>query len=432
MSQLDILLLILRVAFGAFVPLCFIAVLVWMERRGAAFFQDRSGPNRASIFGFRAGGLVQNLADAVKLITKEDIVPGHVKHKFYFVFAPVIVFLIALVSFAAVPFADILVINGKEYIMQAIPTDLGILWFLALAGFGVYGIILAGWSSHNKYGVLGGLRAAAQVISYEIPMGLAVISMLVVYGTVNLTEMAQFQGQLLFGFIPMWGIVLQPLGALIFIVAAFAETNRTPFDLAEGESELVAGFHVEYSSMKFGMFFMGEYVAMFTSSAMIVTLYFGGFQIPWFSTEAIVNHAGYVACLLVAFLPIFAWIFAGWITKNNKSHYNRPDDPRMREAKIYIKGLWCVVAALEIVLVIYLIAMLITGSGGVADHILATSLQIITFLVKTTLMCFVYVWVRWTVPRFRYDQLQKLGWQTLLPLSLLNIFVTSAIVVALS
>ena len=427
MSQLDIILLILRVAFGAFVPLVFIAVLVWMERRGAAFFQDRSGPNRANVFGFRAGGLIQNLADAVKLITKEDVIPGHIKHKFYFVLAPVIVFFIALVSFAAVPFADTLVINGKSYIMQAIPTDLGILWFLALAGFAVYGIILAGWSSHNKYGILGGLRAAAQVISYEIPMGLAIISALVVYGTVSLNEMAQFQGQLLFGFIPMWGIILQPLGAIIFIVAAFAEANRTPFDLAEGESELVAGFHVEYSSMKFGMFFMGEYVAMFTSSAIIVTLYFGGYQIPWFPTETLVNHGGIVSFLLMLLLPALAFPFSLWIKKNNKSHYDRPNDPRAREAAIYIKGLWIIVGALEVVLLLFLVM-----SGSVSDHLLATALQIATFLVKTTLMCFVYVWVRWTLPRFRYDQLQKLGWQTLLPLSLLNIFVTSAIVVALN
>lgn len=428
MSQLDILLLVLRVAFGAFVPLCFIAVLVWMERRGAAYFQDRSGPNRANIFGFRAGGLVQNLADAVKLITKEDVVPDHIKHKFYFILAPVIVFFIAVVSFAAIPFADVLVINGKDYIMQTIPTDLGILWFLALAGFAVYGIILAGWSSHNKYGVLGGLRAAAQVISYEIPMGLAIISALIVCGTVNLTEMAQFQGQLLFGIIPMWGVVLQPLGAIIFIVAAFAETNRTPFDLAEGESELVAGFHVEYSSMKFGMFFMGEYVAMFTSSALIVTLYFGGFQIPWLSTETLIDHARAISLLLMVLIPVFAFFFAQWMAKNNKSHYPRVDDPRVHEAQIYTKILWGVVAAIEIILFIYLI----TVSGGVADRILVTILQILTFLVKTTLMCFVYVWVRWTLPRFRYDQLQKLGWQTLLPLSLLNIFITSAVVVALS
>ena len=428
MSQLDIFLLVLRVAFAAFVPLCFIAVCVWIERRGCAFIQDRSGPNRANIFGFRAGGLVQNLADAIKLITKEDVIPGHIKQKFYFVLAPVIVFTISLISFAAVPFADTLVINGKQYIMQGIPTDLGILWFLAIAGFGVYGIILAGWSSHNKYGVLGGLRAAAQVISYEIPMGLAIVSALIVYGTVNLTEIAQFQGQLLFGFIPMWGVILQPIGAIIFIVAAFAETNRTPFDLAEGESELVAGFHVEYSSMKFGMFFMGEYVAMFTSSALIVTLYFGGFQIPWFSTETLVKYAIPVAILIMLAMPVFAKLFTYWISKNNKSHYERADDPRVREANVYIKAIWGIVIALEIVLFIYLI----TVSGGAADRILVTILQIITFLVKTTLMCFVYVWVRWTLPRFRYDQLQRLGWQTLLPLSLLNIFVTSAIVIALS
>jgi NADH-quinone oxidoreductase subunit H len=428
MSQLDILLIVLRVAFGAFVPLCFIAVLVWMERRGAAYFQDRSGPNRANIFGFRAAGLVQNLADAVKLITKEDVIPGHVKHKFYFVLAPVIVFLIALVSFAAIPFADVLILNGKEYVMQAIPTDLGILWFLALAGFAVYGIILAGWSSHNKYGVLGGLRAAAQVISYEIPMGLAVISALIVYGTVNLTEMVQFQGQLLFGFIPMWGVVLQPLGAIIFIVAAFAETNRTPFDLAEGESELVAGFHVEYSSMKFGMFFMGEYVAMFTSSAIIVSLYFGGFQIPWLATDTLVNNTRLVSFLLMLMLPVLALLFGAWMSKNNRSHYPRENDPRVREANVYAKIMWGLVVALELLLVIFLIS----GSGGMAARILTAGLQIVTFLVKVTFMCFVYVWVRWTLPRFRYDQLQKLGWQTLLPLSLLNIFVTSAIVVALS
>jgi NADH-quinone oxidoreductase subunit H len=222
MSQLDILMVVLRVAFGAFIPICFIAIGVWMERRGAGLIQDRSGPNRCNIFGFRAAGLVQNLADGVKLIFKEDFIAGHIQHKFYFVLAPVLVFFTALVSFAAIPFADTLVLGGKSYIMQTIPLDIGILWFLACTGFAVYGIILAGWSSHNKYGILGGLRSAAQVISYEIPMGLALVSLLVVYGTVNLSEIARFQGQLLFGFIPMWGVILQPLGVVIFIVAAFA------------------------------------------------------------------------------------------------------------------------------------------------------------------------------------------------------------------
>lgn len=428
MSQLDILLVLLRVAFGAFVPLCFIAVLVWLERRGAAFFQDRAGPNRANIFGFRAAGLVQNAADGIKLIFKEDVIPGHSTHKFYFVLAPLIVFFCALVSFAVVPFADTLVLEGKQYIMQGIPMDLGILWFLAITGFAVYGIILAGWSSHNKYGVLGALRASAQVISYEIPMGLALVSLLVVYGTVNLNEMAHFQGRLLFGFIPMWGIVLQPLGAIIFIVAAFAETNRTPFDLAEGESEIVAGFHVEYSAMKFALFFMGEYVAMFASSSIIITLFFGGYQIPWLSTETLVAYAKPVAMLLLALVPVTAVLFCNWMMKNNKSHYDRPNDPRVREAKVYRVIIWMMVVVVEAILIGYLLY----AAGGAADRVLVVLLQIATFLVKTFMMCFVYVWVRWTLPRFRYDQLQLLGWKMLLPLALLNIFITSAVVVALS
>ena len=426
MSALDILMVILRIAFGAFVPLSFVAVLVWMERRGAGFFQDRAGPNRANVMGIRAGGLIQNIADAIKLIFKEDVVPGHIKHKFYFILAPMLVFITALLCFAVIPFADVLVIGDKRYIMQAVPMEIGILWFLAVVGFGVYGIILAGWSSHNKYGVLGGLRAAAQVISYEIPMGLALVSLLAVYGTVNLTEMAQFQGRLLFGFIPMWGVVLQPLGVIIFIVAAFAETNRTPFDLAEGESEIVAGYHVEYSAMKFALFFMGEYVAMFVSSALIVTLYFGSFQIPWLNTETLVAHARPVVILIMLGLPVIGYLFGAWIKKNNRSHYYRENDPRKKETAVYISLLWSLVAVTEIVLLAYLIF----AHGGVADRILVALLQIGTFLFKTFLMCFVYVWVRWTLPRFRYDQLQKIGWEKLLPLALLNIFITSAIIVS--
>jgi NADH-quinone oxidoreductase subunit H len=428
MSPLDIFMLVARVAFAAFIPLCFIAVCVWMERRGAGYFQDRSGPNRANIFGFRAAGLVQNLADAAKLFFKEDVISGHIKHKFYFVLAPVIVFFTALVSFAVVPFADTLVLGGKSYIMQGIPLDLGILWFLSFVGFSVYGIILAGWSSTNKFGVLGALRSAAQVISYEIPMGLAIVSLLVVYGTVNLNEIAQFQGKLLFGFIPMWGAVLQPLGMVIFIIAAFAETNRTPFDLAEGESELVAGFHVEYSAMKFAIFFMGEYVAMFASSAMIVTLFFGGYQVPFLSTATLISQAKPVAFLLMIIIPVAMHFFAGWIRRSNVSHYPRENDPRVFEATVYIKCFWGLVIILEVLL----LAILFSASGGPTAHIFVVLLQICTFLLKITMMIFVYIWVRWTLPRFRYDQLQKLGWQMLLPLALLNIFITSAFVVALS
>jgi len=426
MSALDILIILLRIAFGAFVPLSFVAVLVWMERRGAAFFQDRAGPNRCNVYGIRAAGLIQNLADGIKLAFKEDVVPGHITHKFYFILAPMLVFITALLCFAVIPFADVLVIGDREYAMQAVPMDIGILWFLAVVGFGVYGIILAGWASHNKYGILGSLRAAAQVISYEIPMGLALVALLAVYGTVDLSEMAQFQGRLIFGFIPAWGVVLQPLGVIIFIVAAFAETNRTPFDLAEGESEIVAGYHVEYSSMKFALFFMGEYVAMFVSSALIVTLYFGSYQIPWFATETLVAYAKPLVILMMIGLPAVAYLFGQWMKKNNRTHYYRPDDPRSRETTIYTSLLWSLVAVLEIIFLVYLVF----ASGGVADRILVVLLQIGTFLFKTFLMCFVYVWVRWTLPRFRYDQLQKIGWEKMLPLALLNIFITGAIIVS--
>jgi NADH-quinone oxidoreductase subunit H len=428
MSVPDLIMTIVRVAFAAFVPLCFLAVCVWMERRGAGFFQDRSGPNRAAVYGFRAAGLVQNLADAFKLIFKEDVISGHIKHKFIFVLAPIIVFFTALVSFAVVPFADDLLIAGKSYVMQGIPLDLGILWFLAMAGFAVYGIILAGWSSTNKFGILGGLRSAAQVISYEIPMGLAIISLLIVYGSVNLNEMVHYQGELLFGFIPKWGILVQPLAFVIFIVAAFAETNRTPFDLAEGESEIVAGFHVEYSAMKFAVFFMGEYVALFASSAIIITLFFGGYQIPFLATKTLIAGAKPVAVLLMIGLPVGMYYFAGWIRRNNISHYPRENDPRAFEAKIYIRCFWGLVVLLELVL----LGILSAPSGGAAAHIFVALLQVCTFLLKVTLMIFVYVWVRWTLPRFRYDQLQRLGWHVLIPLALLNIFITSGIVVALS
>jgi len=428
MSLLDYVMIAIRVSFSAFVPLCFVAVCVWMERRGAGYFQDRSGPNRAGIFGFRAAGLVQNLSDGIKLAFKEDVISAHIKHKFFFVIAPIIVFFTAVVSFAVVPFADTLVLGGKSYIMQGIPIDLGILWFLAFAGFAVYGIILAGWSSSNKYGILGGLRSAAQVISYEIPMVLAIIGLLIVYGTVNLNEIAQFQGKLLFGFIPMWGALLQPLGMVIFIIAAFAECNRNPFDLAEGESEIV-GFHVEYSAMKFAIFFMGEYVAMFAMSAIIVTLFFGGYQIPFLATETLIHFAKPVAFLLMIALPVIMYFFTGWIRRSNVSHYPRENDPRVHEANIYIKCFWGLTIFLELVL---LGILLFSTSGGAAAGIFVALLQICTLLVKVTMMIFVFIWVRWTLPRFRYDQLQKLGWQTLLPLALLNIFITSAVVVALS
>ncbi|XPV83189.1 MAG: complex I subunit 1/NuoH family protein [Halarcobacter sp.] len=220
------------------------------------------------------------------------------------------------------------------------------MWFLAFAGLSVFGIILGGYSSQNKYGLLGGIRASAQVISYEAAMGLSIISVLLTYGSINFNDMVQAQGGTIFGVIPAWGIFMQPFAALIFIVTAFAETNRTPFDIAEGESEIVAGYHTEYSAMRFGLFQVGEYAAMSASSAIIVTLFLGGYHIPWMDTSTIQSNINYVILAIVILLPIKAYLFAKWMNKN----YNWLDanDKRHREKNILIKGFWLILQLLSL------------------------------------------------------------------------------------
>ena len=398
-------------------------LFVWWERRVSAFMQDRSGPNRCNIGPLRLGGLIQSFADMLKLVFKEDFTPSHIKYKFFFTVAPVIVFLCSFLTFAVIPFADVLVIDGKENIMQAIPNQLGIMWFLAFAGLSVYGIILGGYSSGNKYGLLGSIRASAQVISYEAAMGLAVISMIISYGSIHLTDMVNAQSGTYLGFIPMWGIFIQPLAAIIFIVCAFAETNRAPFDLAEGESEIVAGYHTEYSAMKFGLFQVGEYAAMSASSALIVTLFFGGYQIPWLDTHQIQSNINYVILAIIIILPLKIFFFTRWMKKNNKAIGENKS--REKETKILTVAFWSIC----FVVVALLISFLLTGLGTNGVNITTAVIQVGTFLIKFFMMAFVYIWVRWTVLRFRYDQLQMLGWKVLIPLALLNIVVTAIIVV---
>lgn len=397
-------------------------ILVWMERRIAGFIQDRLGPNRCHIGGVRLFGIVQSLADMLKLVFKEDYKPLHVKENFLFTLAPVIVFVSAFLTFMVMPLADDLIINNKSYSMQALPISFGLLWFLALAGLSVYGILLGGWASDNKYAMLGALRASAQVISYEASMGLALVSILIVYGTIHLNEMVQFQSGLIFGFIPAWGVVLQPLAAIIFIVTAFAETNRAPFDMAEGESEIV-GFHTEYSAMRFGLFFVGEYVAMCASSAFIVTLFFGGYNIPWLSTEVLKNNLPTLFVFLALILAFLAWGFIVWMQKQNR--WPDRDDPRFNETKLLKK----IIIGFTAILIALLLALSWFEIGQTGRALGAASLQIASFAIKVYLMNFVFIWVRWTLPRFRYDQLQYLGWKVLLPLSLLNVAITAIVVV---
>ncbi len=417
------IIIIINIAIASLLAVGLTPLFVWWERRVSGFMQDRSGPNRCNIGPFRLGGLIQSFADMLKLVFKEDFTPSHIKYKFFFTIAPVIVFLCSFLTFAVIPFADILVIDEKEHIMQAIPNELGIMWFIAFAGLSVYGIILGGYSSGSKYGLLGSIRASAQVISYEAAMGLAIISMIISYGSIHLTDMVNAQSGTYLGFIPMWGIFIQPLAAIIFIVCAFAETNRAPFDLAEGESELVAGYHTEYSAMRFGLFQVGEYAAMSASSAIIVTLFFGGYQIPWLDTNSIQSNINYVIMAIIIILPIKIYFFTKWMKKNNKAIGQNTS--REKETKILTFAFW----SLSIFIMAVLASFLVTGLGTNGINIVTAVIQIAVFLIKFFMMAFVFIWIRWTVLRFRYDQLQMLGWKVLIPLALLNIVITAIVIV---
>ena len=413
-----------NIALAAFLAVGLTPVFVWWERRVSGFMQDRTGPNRCNIGPLRLGGLIQSFADMLKLVFKEDFTPSHIKYKFFFTIAPVIVFFCSFLTFATIPFADNLVIDGQSFIMSAIPNELGIMWFLAFAGLSIYGIILGGYSSNSKYGLLGSIRAAAQVISYEAALALAIISMLLSYGSIHLTDIVNAQAGTFFGVIPMWGIFIQPIAAIIFIVCCFAETNRAPFDIAEGESEIVAGYHTEYSAMRFGLFQVGEYAAMSASAAIIVTLVFGGYQIPWLDTVAVQSNLDYIMMAMIVILPIKAYFITAWMKKNNKSK-DINDKSRDTETKILSIAFWALSLGVAVLLAIFLVVGL--GENGV--NIATAILQIGTFLVKFFMMAFVFIWIRWTVLRFRYDQLQMLGWKVLLPLALLNIIVTATFIV---
>jgi len=417
---------IIAVVVTTLLSLGSVPVLVWMERRVAAFIQDRLGPNRSHIYGFRIGGLVQSLADMLKLLVKEEFYPSHIKFKFYYLLAPAIVFGASYLTFAVIPYSNTLLSENGHSVVQLLPIELGILWFVALAGLSVYGIILAGWSSHNKYGILGSLRATAQVISYEVAMGLAIVSMLLTYGTIYLNGMVEYQSGLLFGFLPSWGIFMQPLAAIIFIITAFAETNRAPFDVAEGESEIVAGFHTEYSAMKFALFFMGEYVAMAASSALIVTMFFGGYNLPWVEGQLLLDNPKTVfASIGIILAPLVIGLII-WMKKSNRiKGINEPQ--RQKETKI----LTIILASFLIAAEFSIIMLLGVEQSAQSISYVATAVQIGTFVVKVFMMNFVFIWVRWTLPRFRYDQIQSLGWNILLPLAIANVIITAIAVVLL-
>lgn len=313
------------------------------ERKVAAILQDRRGPNRAGPFG-----LLQPLADGLKLFFKEEIIPNF-SSKFLFILGPGLAMLTATMTSAVIPWGDHVEIFGRSVSLQIADINIGILYVFAVVSMGVYGIMIGSWASNNKFSLIGGLRAASQIISYELAMGISLIALLMVTGTLSLKEMVVQQQGGGWGGLLSWNILKQPLGFLIFLICAFAECNRTPFDLAEAESELIGGYHTEYSSMKLGFYLFSEYINMFISSVIMATLFFGGYDIPF------VNEA--------------------------------------------------------------------TLSPNVA-----AGLGVLALMAKVVCFIFLFMWVRWTIPRFRYDQLMHLGWRILIPLALFNMLVTGGLI----
>jgi NADH-quinone oxidoreductase subunit H len=332
---LEKLALIVAVVTGSLVIAMY---TTFAERKVAAIMQDRRGPNRAGPFG-----LLQPLADGLKLFFKEEIIPNF-SSKFLFILGPCLAMLTAMMTGAVIPWGNKVELFGRSIDLQIADVNVGILFVFGVVSMGVYGIMIGGWASNNKYSLLGGLRAASQIISYELPMGISLIALLMVTGgSLSLREMVLQQQE------GLWNVLYQPLGFLIFLICAFAECNRTPFDLPEAENELIGGYHTEYSSMKLGFFLFAEYINMFISSAVMATLFFGGYDMPFVDESA--------------FSPNIAALI---------------------------------------------------GLGAL--------------LAKVVFFLFLFMWVRWTIPRFRYDQLMHLGWRILIPLALLNMVGTGAFI----
>jgi NADH-quinone oxidoreductase subunit H len=430
MSLTAIIVAVASFVLGALLALLTIPVLVWLERRIASLVQDRLGPNRTNVFGFRLGGVVQSFADVVKLLLKEEYYPSHIKMgRWLFMFGPIITFSAALLAFMAIPFADTLHIEGEALRVQALPIDFGVFWYLAIGAISVLGVIFGGWLSHNKYSLLGAARAGSMVISYELPLGLSILAFIITYDTIDFNAMVQWQSGTFFAFLPAWGILVQPLASIILIISLFAETNRNPFTVAEGESEIVAGYMTEHTAMKFAMYFMGEYVAMNTASAVIITVIFGGYQIPWVSTETLLQNFSTFAISLMISVPVIVGILIRWMRKNNTV---RPtvstDSGRNFETKV----LTIVLIGMTLLIEIILLYLAFFTDSTLADTITVMLFQIVVFVVKLMMFNIFFILIRWTVPRFRYDQVQYLGWYYLLPLSLFNLFITALVVVGVN
>jgi NADH-quinone oxidoreductase subunit H len=369
------MLFIVLVMMGALLPL-----ITWVERKQAAIMQDRVGANRADLFGIRAIGLLHPAADVLKLITKEDVVPRGANRVLHLL-APVIALVPAIVTLAVIPFGATYRFGDAELGLVVADIDWGMLYVLAVGSLATYGAVIAGWASNNNWSLLGSMRASSQMISYEVTMGLSIVGLFMVFGTLQLPEMAAAQDQSfrVLGFLeltgvletlpgwlawirlPAWGIFLQPLGFLLFLACIMAENKRPPFDAPEGESEIIAGYHMEYSGMRFGLFYTAEFLEVPVIGALVATLFLGGWAVPWLSQATIVGGVSQ------AFGEGFATGF-------------------------------CLIV------------------------------HVLTFLAKVVFMIWLQMLIRWTLPRFRYDQVMDLCWKIILPLSIANVFVTGGLI----
>jgi NADH-quinone oxidoreductase subunit H len=401
--------------------LAFIMVNIFLDRKGSSLMQDRVGPNRAHILGVRLFGFVLNFADAVKLLFKEDLTPPFV-NKLFYLGGPLIIMTAALMGMAVVPFADDFVLGGVTIRMQVLDINAGFLFILAITALSVYSLVLAGFGSNSKYPLFSAMRSSAQMISYEIVMGLSLVGLVMVYGTVHLHDMTVAQGSLLFGIIPKWGVVVQPLGCILFCIASLAELNRTPFDLPEGESEII-GFHVEYSAMKFALFFMAEYANIFVAAAVIATLFFGGWQIPWMPTMAIKSNSAIVAQTAAALAIIGVTGLGYMLHRFYRKRTYRWNDMRQQEGLVLYGALTLLgMGAVGVILFAHLMPF-----TPLVSSILAFVLQTAALITKAVLICFIIVLMRWTLPRLRYDQLMALGWKIMLPLGIANVLITGVV-----
>ena len=357
----DILIYILRAVFMLLIVLNFAGILTWVERKQSALMQDRIGPNRASVFGLRLFGLFHPLADLLKILSKEDFIPDRAD-KGLFNAAPFLSLFFALAAFAVIPYGPTVTIAGRLVPLQAVGLNMGVLFVFAALSLGIYGVVFAGWGSHNNYALLGGQRAAALMLSYEVTIGISIVGVLMVFRSLDLARIVEAQGELLWGVIPRWGIIVQPLGFALFMVAGIAATKRIPFDTPEGESEII-GYFLEYSGMKFGMMFLADFVETVVIAGITTTLFLGGWQFPWLGADG--------------------FHFPG-------------------------------------------------GAFVALPHPWVVTIQILSFLGKLSIMCWLLMLIRWTLPRFRYDQAMRLGWLWLLPLSIINVLITGLVLVLIS